>query len=173
MNGLHVENVKYCWNFECSAVGTFRDGFNYHNYIGKGKSSFAFEYNCIAYNNGLRDTENNNNNAFTAHDGYRLLRIGNIGFNTKGPVLADINACYSINYDCTMYDSILSGTPSVKSAYWFDDAGVTGETTQAYLINCSGGGVQTKGINTDGTAKVKVHNFKGNNVNLDVLSYLE
>ena len=173
MNGLQVENVKYCWSFDCSAIGTFRDGFNYHNYLGKGKSSFAFEYNCIAYNNGVRDTVNTNNNAFTAHDGYRLLRIGNIGFNTKGPVLADVNACYSINYDCAMYDSILSGTPNIKTAYWFDDLGITGETTQSYLINCSGGGKETKGINTDGIAKVNVHNFKGNKVNTSILNYLE
>ena len=158
--------------FNCGAIGTMRDGFNYHNYLGYGNYSFAFEFNCVAYNNGIRDT-NNNNNSTTAHDGYNILRIGCIGFNTKGPVLADVNACYSINYDCTMYDSFLNGTPEVKSAYWFDDTGDTGKTGKSYLINCNGGGKETKAINTDGIAKVNIHNFKGNNVNTSVLNYLE
>lgn len=172
MNGLQIENIKHSWLFNCGAIGTMKDGFNYHNYLGNGENSFAFEFNCVGYNNGIRDTENINNST-TAHDGYNILRIGCIGFNTKGPVLADVNGCYSINYDCTMYDSLLSGTANTKSAYWFDDSGVTGKTTKAYLINCSGGGKETKGINTDGTAKVNVHNFKGNNINTSVLNYLE
>ncbi|MDY4475913.1 hypothetical protein, partial [Mitsuokella sp.] len=173
MNGVQIENIKHSWLFNCGAIGTMRDGFNYHNYLGYGNYSFAFEFNCVAYNNGIRDINNNNNNSTTAHDGYNILRIGCIGFNTKGPVLADVNGCYSINYDCSMYDSFLNGTPEVKSAYWFDDAGVTGKTGKSYLINCSGGGKETKGINTDGTAKVNIHNFKGNNVNTSVLNYLE
>ena len=174
MNGLQIENIKHSWLFNCGAIGTMRDGFNYHNYLDTGENSFAFEFNCVGYNNGIRDTDNNNNNnSTTAHDGYNILRIGCIGFNTKGPVLADVNGCYSINYDCTMYDSLLSGMPNVKTAYWFDDSGDTGKTTKAYLINCNGGGKETKGINTDGTAKVNVHNFKGNNVNTSVLNYLE
>ena len=173
MNGLQIENIKHTWLFNCGAIGTMRDGFNYHNYSDTGENSFAFEFNCVGYNNGIRDTDNNNNNATTAHDGYNVLRIGCIGFNTKGPVLADVNGCYSLNYDCTMYDSLLSGMPNVKTAYWFDDSGDTGKTTKAYLINCNGGGKETKGINTDGTAKVNVHNFKGNNVNTSVLNYLE
>ena len=173
MNGLQIENIKHSWLFNCAAIGTMRDGFNYHNYLGYGNYSFAFEFNCVAYNNGIRDINNNNNNSTTAHDGYNILRIGCIGFNTKGPVLADVNGCYSINYDCTMYDSNLTGTPEVKSAYWFDDAGVTGKTGKSYLINCSGGGKETKGINTDGTAKVNIHNFKGNNVITSLLNYLE
>ena len=72
-----------------------------------------------------------------------------------------------------MYDSLLRGMPNVNTAYWFDDSGDTGKTTKAYLINCNGGGKESKGINTDGTAKVNVHNFKGNNVNTSVLNYLE
>ena len=173
MNGLQIENIKHSWLFNCGAIGTMRDGFNYHNYLDSGENSFAFEFNCVGYNNGIRDTDNYNNNATTAHDSYNILRIGCIGFNTNGPVLADVNGCYSINYDCTMYDSLLSGTPLVKSAYWFDNSGDTGKTTKAYLINCNGGGKETKGINTDGTAKVNIHNFKGNNVNTSVLNYLE
>ena len=174
MNGLQIENIKHSWLFNCGAIGTMRDGFNYHNFLDTGDKSFAFEFNCVGYNNGIRDTDNNNNNnATTAHDGYNVLRIGCIGFNTKGPVLADVNGCYSINYDCIMYDSLLSGMPNVKTAYWFDDSGDTGKITKAYLINCNGGGKETNGINTDGTAKVNVHNFKGNNVNTSVLNYLE
>lgn len=172
MNGLQIENIKYTWLFNCSALYTMRDGFNYHNYLGSGATTFVFEYFCVAYENGIYDT-NNNNNATTCHDGINVLRINPIGFNTKGPVLADVNACYSIIYDGNMYDSKLIGTPNVKTAYWFDDSSVTGKTTKAYLINCSGGGIQTYGINTDGIAKVNVHNFKGNNVNTSVINYLE
>lgn len=162
-NAYTFLNIKYSWLFNCIANSAFRDGFNYHNTTAnKGVDSFIFEYNCISYDNGLIDT-NANNNAFTAHDGLNILRINCIGFNTGGPILADVNGCYSVNYDCVMYDSARPVSGDTKSAFWFDD-----ETPvrhgKTWLINCSGGGVDTYGINSDGINEVYIKNFIGRNI---------
>ena len=172
-NAYTFLNIKYSWLFNCIANGTYRDGFNYHNSTtSKGINSFVFEYGCIAYDNGLEDA-NANNNATTAHDGLNILRIGCIGFNTGGPILADVNGCYSINYDCTMYDSARPVEGDTKSAYWFDD-----ETPvrhgKSWVINCQGGGIDTYGINSDGINEVYIKNFVGRNIpNGQLITFLD
>ncbi len=158
-NGFSVSGIKYTWLFNCISKNSFRDGFNYHNYI-NGKECFVFEYNCTAYDCGLL-SPNGNNNATTCHDGIRILRIGAKGWNTKGPVLADVNACYSINYDCTMYDSTLLGG-STASAFFFSNDGEE-EKGKFYLYNCEGGGYKTYSINTYDDAIINVCNFRGYN----------
>ena len=158
-NGFATSGVKYVWLFNCISKNSFRDGFNYHNYI-NGKECFIFEYNCTAYDCGLL-SPNGNNNATTCHDGIRILRIGTKGWNTKGPVLADVNACYSINYDCTMYDSTLLGG-STASAFFFSNDGEE-EKGKFYLYNCEGGGYKTYSVNTYDDAIINVCNFRGYN----------
>lgn len=158
-NGIEAYNVKHSWLFDCISKNSFRDGFNYHNTI-DGKNSFVFEYNCVAYDNGLR-SPNGNNNATTAHDGINILRINSKGWNTKGPVLADIQGCYSINYDCTMYDCALLGGDTA-TAFFFSNDGVA-QKGKHYLINCSGGGYKTYAINTYDDAIINVKNFVGQN----------
>ena len=159
-NAYYTQSCQYTWLFNCVARDSLRDGFNYHNTV-DGKNSFVFEYNCTAYDCGITDT-NGNNNATTCHDGMNILRIGSKGRNTKGPVLADIQGCYSINYDCVMHDSTLGGGDTA-TAFFFSNDGVA-DKGKYYLFNCSGGGKNTKSIHTYDDAVVKVKNFKGNNI---------
>lgn len=157
-NGFATSGIKFVWLFNCVSKNSFRDGFNYHNYI-NGKKCFVLEYNCIAYDCGLL-SPNGNNNATTCHDGINILRVNSKGWNTKGPVLADVNACYSINYDCSMCDSTLLGG-STASAFFFSNDGE--EKGKHYLYNCEGGGYKTHSINTYDDAIINVCNFRGTN----------
>lgn len=111
------------------------------------------------------NSSSNNNNATTGHEEAYILRVNSKGWNTKGPVLADVNGCYSICYDCAMNDSIRTDHPTEKTAYQFanvaygDDKGKNGK---AILINCEGGGIETGLLTTGGSfEKVQVLNLRG------------
>lgn len=105
--GLSNQYIVVCDN----CIGTYasKDCFNYHT---TSKNSVAIEVNCIGYNAGgnykspTGNQTGHSNNATTAHDGMTVMRFGSIGFNCEGPVLADVNGCRSINYDCFMENSI-------------------------------------------------------------------
>lgn len=170
-NGISTDGVKSIWLFDCLVKDIARDGYNYHNTLDG--NTFVLEYNCMAFNCGVND-ENGNNNATTAHEGIRILRIGTKGWNTKGPLCADVNGCYTIAIDCTMHDSLLSNGYSAKTAYWFDDnvSGINPNPNgKAILINCSGGGGDTFSINCGDSfkaGKITLENFKGKNVPQDI-----
>lgn len=166
-NGISSTGVKSIWSFNCIIKDPARDGYNYHNIIDR--DTFAFEYNCIAFNCGMGNSEGNNN-ATTGHEGIRLLRVGTKGWNTTGPVCADVNGCYSIVIDCSMMDSTRTADPT-KTAYWFDDLVSAINPTpngKAIMYNCQGGGVNTFGVNVGDTfnlpGKLIVSNFKGKNI---------
>lgn len=155
-NGLAIVNVENTFLFNCLAYDNGSDGFNYHGTV----ENFVFEYNCYAHSNGkvIQTT----GNATTAHDGMTIVRVGSIGHDCFGPVLADVNGCKSLNIDCHMSDSLITDGPT-KTAFWFDNAGSSGRVGEFYLVNCSGGGIDTHSINSDG-AEVFIKNFKGNDI---------
>lgn len=155
-NGIALVNVKESYLFNCATHSNGKDGFNYH---GDG-SEFVFEYNCESFNNGTLEG-NGTYNATTAHDGMTILRIGSVGYDCYGPLLADVNGCLSLNFDCQMSDSLKNAGPT-KAAYWFDKTGSSPGVGKAYLINCGGGGIDTWSINTDGQADVYIQKFEGN-----------
>ena len=155
MNGFDMDDVGECYLFNSYASHVGYDGFNYH---GSG-DEFVFEYNCYSHDNGW--IIGYSGNATTAHDGMTILRVGCVGHDTQGPVLADVNGCYSLNYDCTMYNS-LREYASNKAAFYFDDVNAT-VPGKAYLFDCGGGGEDTFSINSDG-ADITVRNFKGNQI---------
>lgn len=178
-NVLTVKGIKYTWCFNSLAAYGGKDGFNYHTYLPEsGGNTFVFEYKCVSFDNGLASV-NSTNNATTCHDGIRILRVGCIGYNVKGPVLADVNGCYSINYDCVMYDSKINTGYSTKVAYYFDDAPsslIAAPNGKAYLINCQGGGDVNYSISGDTSfknGKINVLNFIGQKFPSDlVFSYI-
>lgn len=154
-NGLSVEGVGECFSFNVQSMFNGYDGFNYH---GDG-SELVIELNCYAAFNG--DVHGGTGNATSAHDGMSVFRAGVVGHDCWGPVLADVNGCYSVNYDCTMYNSLRS-PKETKAAFYFDDSGAV-SPGKTYLIDCGGGGNDTFSINSDG-AEVNVRNFKGDNI---------
>ena len=157
-NGFMTNGIKYTWLFDAIATKTKRDGLNYHN--GASGNHFILEFNCASFDCGINDT-NQNNNATTAHEEAYILRINTKGWNTRGPVCIDVNGCYSILYDCSMFDSVRSEHANSKVAYHFaDDAGLT--NGKAIMINCEGGGENTDLLSTSGGfEKVQVRNLKG------------
>ena len=160
LNGLAVDTKGHVYGFHSDAHNNNTDGFNYHDTSGNAKG-FVFEFDCYASFNG--NTGGSTFNATTAHDGMAVLRVGSIGHDCRGPILADVNGCYSINVDCNMYDSTRS-SGSTRAGFWFDNAGTSGRIGKAYLINCSGGGVGTYTVNTDRLVEVYTKNLKGNNI---------
>lgn len=174
-NVLSVKGIKYSWSFNSLCAYGGRDGFNYHSSIADiGESTFVFEYKCVSFDNGLTDTVNFNNNAFTCHEGIRILRVGCIGYNVKGPVLADVNGCYSVLIDCVMHDSRINTGRSTKVAYFFDDSTATLATKpngKAIIINCQGGGDVTWSISGDDSfknGKISTLNFIGQKLPLNL-----
>jgi hypothetical protein len=174
-NSVEIKGIKYSWAFNVITAYGGRDGLNYHvAQTDVGTQSFVFEYNCMSFEQGLTDTVNFNNNCSTAHEGIRVLRIGTIGYKSKGPVIADVNGCYSILIDCAAHDSLINTGRSTKVAYYFDDAPSTLATNpngKAILINCQGGGDVTWAISGDASfknGKIQVLNFIGQNFPTDL-----
>ncbi|BDH62106.1 hypothetical protein MTP04_22360 [Lysinibacillus sp. PLM2] len=168
-NGIACDNLASMWLFNCKAIDIARDGFNYHATLGG--NCFIFEYNCLAENCGVNDT-NSINNCTTAHEGMSILRVGSVGRKSKGPVLADIQGCYSICVDCNMNESLIDDdTADNKTAFRFEDL----ETNdgKVVLINCSGGDSRTKGISCDDISKtsgrITIENFVGKNIPSDIV----
>lgn len=168
-NALYCKNMKRAYLFDCTASQCNKDGFNYHGMGGVTPYESVFEYNCHAYDTG-RDMSGINN-ATTCHDGMTVLRVNCVGYNTSGPVLADVNGCFSYNLDCCMYDSTRDAG-STKSAFYFDNLQAS-KNGKAYLINCQGGGIDTFGISSDGLIDVYVKNFAGNKISNTILNYLD
>ena len=158
-NGIAVSNIGETYLFNSFTSENGADGFNYHG----GTHMLVFEYDCYSYGNGLVDS--NRGNCTTAHGGINIIRVNTVGHDTAGPVLADVNGCYSIIFDTTMYDSLRQDEGATKAAFYFDKASAPTEAIgKAVLINCGGGGNDTFSINSDGLIDISVKNFKGNNI---------
>ena len=156
LNGLATINVGNVFVFDSVATGNGVDAFNYH---GQG-SEFVFEYNAYGSDGGT--PEQSSSNVTTAHDGLMIIRVGTIGENCRGPLLADVNGCISINYDVRMYNSLLPSGKS-KAAFYGSDSGAD-SPGEMWLINCEGGGDDTYTLyypDLPNSKSVKVINLKG------------
>lgn len=163
LNGLAVKYVgrTFVFNSICSMNGA--DGFNYHAQQSPNDRYFVFEWNCVGFGNGVYQPAGaGKNNATTAHDGMAVLRINSEGYECDGPILADVNGCISVNYNCVMYDSTRD-KGSTKAGFYFDNA-IAQEPGSAYVIDCVGGGNNTYSLSSDKNIEVKVSNLKGYNI---------
>ncbi|MDF2724269.1 MAG: hypothetical protein K0Q59_3944 [Paenibacillus sp.] len=154
-NGFEINKFRNCYVFDSVAFDCGYDGFNYHGTSVPDPSEFVFEYYCYSYNHG--HVVKGTGNATSAHNGMSVIRIGAVGHDTVGPVLADVNGCDSLNIDCTMYNSLRS-PGRTKAAFYFDEAAAV-KKGKAWLINCRGGGTDTFTVNTDGKTQVEVRNL--------------
>lgn len=149
--------------YNCIAAYSSKDLFNYHSDT---KDSLAVEINCIGYGAGKYkiaggNTTTTSNNGSTAHDGLNILRIGFSYWDCQGPIVADINNCYSISIDGSAKDIIT--TTGLFTAFLYENASNTNRPILAnkYVINCTGGGANCK-YGIVGTDETYVMNFKGN-----------
>lgn len=167
-NAMSVQDVKNAYIFECLAAYSGRDGFNYHyetmwaNSATKNRirECLAVEYDCISYNHGIY-SQGGADNASTCHEGACIIRVGTIGFNTRGPVIHDIMGCLSYALDCHMYRAI-GTTPAKTAAYYFENTDGILEG-KAWLVNCIGDG-DNYSVNTDSGFELYLKGFKGEKI---------
>ena len=130
---------------DCISGYAGKDGFNYHAAgLSALNGAIALEVNCKGYYAGLYkygggNTATNSNNASTAHDGMTVIRLGCDHYESEGPVIADVNGCYSINYD-TNSNGVLDSTTGDKAAWlFFKAASPTFQLSRTVMVNCQGG----------------------------------
>jgi hypothetical protein len=170
LNGLATLYVGEVYTLNCTAGYNKSDGFNYHGNGGATPYEFVFEYNSHSYGNG--DGAGINNGS-TCHEGMTVLRVGAVCYNCDGPLIVDVNGCYSVNYDCTGYNSTKTTDSPTRAGFFFNDSAPLGKAGKTYLINCNGGGKDTYAISSDGIAVIYVRNFKGKNIHSNaVLNYV-
>ncbi|PPA70031.1 hypothetical protein [Jeotgalibacillus proteolyticus] len=162
-NGLSIEGVGRVYNFNSKATYNGKDGFNYHyntiDLVDRRKCT-VFEFECEAYEQGRYKTLSNNN-ATTAHEGVTIFRVSCIGYDTYGPVCADVNGCNIYMVDCHMRECLAKDLGVGRhAAYYFDNVNAQSNGV-AYLENCSGGGVSNYAIGTDNTFDIKILKFEG------------
>lgn len=154
-NAISIDRIKSVYMFNSTACYALRDGFNYH-YTGLTKpltqNALVFEYDCLAYNNGLRDT-NVNNNGSTSHEGISIVRVNTISFNNKGPQIVDVGGCYSVLFDCKVKNSL---------DVTYSDGFLFLEDGKAVIINSQSNGNVTYDLNYDiVNMEIEVQAFKG------------
>lgn len=171
-NGISTNGILDTKLFNCKVFNVVRDGFNYHNTREENGRGTVFEFNCYAENTGL-DTSTSNNNISTAHEAIHIVRVNTKGANSRGPLIADVNGCHSLNIDVVVNDTGITGTHDQISAFYFDDSpsGIYAPNPngKAWLINCAGGSSSEWGISGDDAFsepnKIYIDNFRGANIN--------
>lgn len=171
-NGIATNALDSVIVLDTIIKGSARDNFNYHN-TRNNHICKVTEVNCYGENAGIEGVTANNNIS-TAHEAIHILRVGTKGRSGRGPLIADVNGCYSLLFGCTVFDTGLTNNVNVNSAFYFDDSptpNFPNPDGKAWLIDCGGGGVSEKGINGDARfkdGKIFVDNFKGKNIPGDV-----
>jgi hypothetical protein len=162
VNAMYVNGQYNVHNFNCIASHSTLDGFNYHS---TNPNSLATEVNCIAYGSGryklTTGQPTHSNNASTGHDGMNVLRVGSRYYDCEGPIVADVDNCYSISIGCEA-SGILDTSTGVNAAYYvYDKPEDTPLTAKPkYIIECKGYGKNVD-IGVNGTSKTYVSNFVG------------
>ncbi|MED0946174.1 BppU family phage baseplate upper protein [Bacillus mycoides] len=108
-NGLTVKGARNVYLQSCIASRNQRDGFNYHMYNNINPN--VIEVDCISYNNGVGNAEDNNNGS-TMHELGNIIRVNGIYFRNKGPNVVDVGGSQSWNIGCTAYKSLSASTSS-------------------------------------------------------------
>src|SRR5699024_10494304 len=112
-----IKDIKL---LNCRAFNIRRDGFNYHNTQQVNGGGTIFDDNCHAENTG-GDQDTGNNNISSAHEGIHIIRVNTTGKRSNGPLIADVNGCYSLNIDCFVSDTGMESLSRQNSGFYFDD----------------------------------------------------
>lgn len=145
-NALGMYGDYHTYVFDSVAAYASYDGFNYH--ANNVNNALAVEINCTAYENGRNkvsasDTQSTSNNASTAHESIRMLRVGGRYWNCEGGLAADVNNCYSISIGCEA-NTVLDTCTGTKSAWVLANSMGSSMPTYApkdkYVIDCYAGG---------------------------------
>lgn len=162
-NGFSINNVKNVYMINCKTGYNLRDGFSYHfsqTPSATVSNSIIYEKNCMSFENGINDT-NSNNNCSTIHEGANIVRVNGVYKNSKGPSIADVGSSKTLMIHCGINQDIS------YNSFNFQDSGSAG-VGKAYLVDCSA--LQTNTNTLTGTSGfvIKLKNFHGNYVNADL-----
>ena len=104
-NALTIVGLPLAISSNVRAYGNQADGFNYHKGATNSIEARFVELGCMALGNGSTANSNNNDNATTAHDDSRGVRLRTVGASSVGPVFADINTSKTWNIQCVSMGS--------------------------------------------------------------------
>lgn len=121
-----ITGLYQAYLLDCISAYGSKDCFNYHAGT---SAALAVEVNCVGWGAGEYklsggNTTTHSNNGSTAHDGMSVLRVGSRYWGCEGPVVADVDNCYSINIGVNS-GSVLPTTTGEKTSYYFDDSNTT------------------------------------------------
>ena len=116
-------DVSYVWG--CKSGYSKLDAFNSHMNglvdTSAQRDKLCVMVNCAATEAGWYDAATANiDNLYTAHEGMSILRCNCNGSNARGPMIADVNGCRSINLDCQLINAGYSSS-SITAALSFND----------------------------------------------------
>lgn len=141
----------------CEASSNELDGFNYHDPAASVGSEFI-EVDCLSHHNGLANP--GINNATTAHEDVKGIRVGGEYRDSGGPVVADVNSAKTWNLGCSAGDSVLAGSGS-----WITSAtGFPANPCTMWLDECSASEADYTFI-TSGGSLIHVHALRASNPN--------
>ena len=90
-----------------------------------------------------------------------MLRVGSKYFNCQGPIVADVDNCYSISIGVEVSDILDSATGVNAGFYFYDRETDTDKTSKPkYVIECKAYGKNVE-IGVKGTSKTYVANYIG------------
>lgn len=160
-NGLYLNGAYRVHSFDCVVSHPTLDCYNYHT---TNLNSVATEVNCIGYGAGkyklTTGQPTHSNNGSTAHDGMNVFRTGSRYYECEGPIVADVNNCYSISIGVEASGILDSTTATVKPAFSYDNADSTNPERPKYVIECKGYGKNVD-YGVSGTDETYVANFSG------------
>lgn len=159
-NGFYKSGAYKVFSFDSVVSYASVDGFNYH---ATDKNSLAVEVNCASFGSGKYHTKTtdttHSNNASTAHDGMRILRVGSKYSEAQGPIVADVNNCYSISIGIEA-SGIVDSTTGLRAAFQFyNDEGETSPKPKI-VIESKGYGENVE-VGVAGTPETVIANFIG------------
>ena len=148
-NNIFMRGVNALFQ-RCLAAGAYLDGISYHEPSTRdGDVANGFEVDCIAHDNGSRDTGSHpdgvSNNGSTIHDGGKIVRINGLYYNNNGGNVADASPnTESYNYGCIAFDSKAPyDTKNETSADFWSNRAVL------YLYGCRSLGDSQYSLRTD------------------------
>lgn len=142
-NLITLGSYDIVYMINCMGGYAFRDIFNYTGaYLSASQrnNSVVCEINCKLKEGGFYgNNSSGNNNLSTAHNGLNISRLNTSGYNSEGPLVADVNGCRSILIGCQMnnYKKELLG----KNCYVFNNVSADKEGLVTF-IKCIGSDVR-------------------------------
>lgn len=141
------------------------DGLNYK--VESGHNPNIIELNILSYGNGTSATAINN--ASSAHDSVKIIRIGSTYHSSYGRVVHDINNVKCLNIDCVVYNSLAVGVAKVAFS-----TSTNSSTVKMWLDGCrTYDDDGTIGVSNDNSGSfVYVRNSKIKNIEPGILNLI-